>query len=147
MSCLAIRPMEEADLPALCRAEGSETTEGRECFARYFAWQQEGGCVFLLAFVNEALAGHLFVFFHDAPACRPDLEMSRLADLLVYEPFHGQGIASALLLAGEARARTFCDCAFLTVGPDLPIRQAYERRGYTFFGFEGDDAVLVKRLK
>lgn len=62
MTGLVIRPMKQADIPALCRADGCETPAGLECFERYFAWQQEGECVFLLAFLNGALTGLVCVF-------------------------------------------------------------------------------------
>lgn len=148
MSELVIRPMEQGDIAALCLADGGETPENRECFERYFSWQQEmGDCVYLLAFLDGQLAGHLFVFFHDCPGGAEGVDMPRLADLVVYEPFRKQGIASALLKAGEQMASTVNDRAFLTVDPDDPMRQAYERRGYCPDGKENEDLVMVKRLE
>ena len=71
MKDLIIRPMTEADITALCLADGGETPENRECFARYLTWQEQSkDCVFLLAFLDGQLAGHLFVFYHDCPGGR-----------------------------------------------------------------------------
>lgn len=148
MNELIICPMTEADIPALCQADGGETTENRECFERYFFWQQEQkDCVFLLAFLEGQLAGHLFVFYHDCPGGAEGVDLPRLADLRVFEPFRKQCIASALLKAGEQVASTVNDRAFLTVAPDDPMRQAYERRGYVPDGEENEDLVMVKTLK
>lgn len=147
MTELVIRPMEQADIALLCAADGGETPENRECFERYYIWQQEKkDCVILLAFLKQQLAGHLFVFYHDDPSLGQGPDMPGLADLHVYEPFRGIGVASALLTAGERLAGTVSDRVFLTVQPDLPIKQAYERRGYQYFGEYGDDLALVKHL-
>lgn len=148
MSELVIRPMGEGDIPALCRAEGGETTENRECFERYLYWQQQlNDCVFLLAFFDGQLAGHLFVFYHDCPGGAESVDMPRLADLRVFEPFRRQGVGSALLKAGEQVASTINDHAFLTVDRDDPMHQAYERRGYYPNGKENEALVMVKKLK
>lgn len=87
------------------------------------------------------------MFFHDAPAEAQAADMARLADLRVFAPFRGQGIASALLQAGEAQAKTVANSVFLTVQSDLSMRLAYERRGYIFSGLEGEELVLIKHLK
>ena len=148
MSELMIRPMTEGDIPALCFADGGETPENRECFERYFYWQQQmKDCVFLLAFSDGQLAGHLFVFYHDCPGGAEGVDMPRLADLRVFEPFRRQGVGSALLKAGERVAITMSDYVFLTVDPDDPMRQAYERRGYYPDGEENEALVMVKKLK
>lgn len=147
MTGLMIRLMECTDVVALCAADGGETPENRECFERYFYWQQEGECAFLLAFFNEQLAGHLFVFYHDVPGGREELDIPRLADLLVYMPFRHRGVAQALLERGEQLASTVCDKVFLTVEPENPIRQAYERRGYRYFCEEADELVMVKQMR
>lgn len=147
MTGWVIRPMARTDVAALCAAAGGETPENRECFERYFHWQQEGDCVFLLAFFNGQLAGNLFVFYHDAPGGREELDLPRLADLLVYAPFRLLGVAWALMEQGEKLAGTVCDQVFLTVEPGNPIRQAYERRGYRYFCEEADQLVLIKQLR
>lgn len=149
MTALQIRSMEMSDIPLLCRAEDSETPDGLECFERYFSWQQNGECTFLLAFLNEQLAGHLFVFYHDCPACAEQADMSRLADLAVYQPFRRKGIASALLEEGERLAKAVSTYAFLTVDPNDPqpfLQAIYTRRGYQICGSEGDDLVMIKKL-
>lgn len=149
MNALQIRPMEKTDIPLLCRAEDCETPEGLECFARYFSWQQSGECTFLLAFLNGHLAGHLFVFYHECPCCAENVDMSRLADLLVYPEFRSQGIASVLLEEGERLAGTVSTHAFLTVDPDDPqafLQSLYTHRGYEICGREGDDLVMIKQL-
>ena len=149
MSNIIIRAMTQADIPFLCRAEDSDTPEGRECFERYFSWQQNGECTFLLAFLNGHLAGHLFVFYHDHPVGPDSMDMSRLADLLVYPEFRSQGIASVLLEEGERLAGTVSTHAFLTVDPDDPqafLQSLYTHRGYEICGREGDDLVMIKQL-
>ena len=149
MNALQIRPMEKTDIPLLCRAEDCETPEGLECFARYFSWQQSGECTFLLAFLNEHLAGHLFVFYHECPCCAENVDMSRLADLLVYPAFRSKGIASALLEEGERVAKAAGSHAFLTVDPNSSqgfLQAFYARRGYFVSGMEGDDLVMMKQL-
>lgn len=148
MNKLMIRPMTKADIPALCQADGGETPENRECFEWYLAWQEQAkDCVFLLAFLDGLLAGHLFVFYHDDPSLGQGMDMPQLADLYVFEMFRGKGIASTLLTEGERYAGTVSDRVFLTVRPHLTIRQAYERRGYRYFGEYGDDICLIKQLK
>ena len=147
MRDLVIRPMKAEDISALCAAEGGETPDNRACYERYLTWQeQDRDCAFLLAFEEGRLVGHLFVFYHDTPDGREDLDIPRLADLRVWEPFQRRGIAAALMKAGEQLAGLVCDRVFLTVRPDAPIRQAYARRGYRPFGEEADELVLVKRL-
>ncbi len=148
MKDLIIRPMTEADITALCLADGGETPENRECFERYLTWQEQAkDCVFLLAFLDGQLAGHLFVFYHDCPGGIEGVDMPRLADLRVFEPFRRQGVGSALLEAGEKVACSICDRAFLTVDREGPMRQAYERRGYSPDGQENEALVMVKKLK
>lgn len=147
MKDLIIRPMAEADITALCLADGGETPENRECFERYLCWQEQAkDCVFLLAFLGGQLAGHLFVFYHDDPSLGQGMDLPRLADLRVFEPYRRRGVGRALLEAGEAVAKTVSDRVFLTVEPDAPIRQTYERRGYRFFDRYGDEAALIKQL-
>ena len=147
MKDLIIRPMTETDITALCLAYGGETPENRECFARYLTWQEQAkDCVFLLAFLDGQLAGHLFVFYHDDPSLGQGMDLPRLADLQVFESYRRQGVARTLLEAGETVAKTVSDRVFLTVEPDAPIRQTYERRGYRLFDRYGDEAALIKRL-
>lgn len=148
MNGLVIRPMTEDDIPALCIADGGETPENRECFERYLVWQEQAkDCVFLLAFLDGRLVGHLFVFYHDCPGGAEGIDLPRLADLRVFEPYRRQGVGRALLRAGEQVACRISDHAFLTVEPEHPMRQVYERRGYSADGKEDEDLVMVKRLK
>ena len=56
-------------------------------------------------------------------------------------------MGSALLKAGEKVACGICDRAFLTVDREDPMRQAYERRGYSPDGQENVALVMVKKLK
>lgn len=147
MAQFIIRPMTATDILALCQADGGETPGNRECFERYLAWQEQAkDCVFLLAFLDGQLTGHLFVFYHDCPGGAEGVDMPRLADLRVFEPFRRQGVGSALLDAGEAVAKSVSKRVFLTVEPDSPLRQTYERRGYRYLGEYGDDLALIKQL-
>ena len=100
MNKLMIRPMTKADIPALCQADGGETPENRECFERYFYWQQQlKDCVFLLAFLNGQLAGHLFVLYHDDPSLGQGMELSP-----EYERIHPYG-QSALDIVGASNSK------------------------------------------
>ena len=91
----------------------------------------------------------MFVFYHDCPGGAEGVDMPRLADLRVFEPYRRQGAGRALLEAGEALAQTVCDRVFLTVGPgeaQTYVQQLYTNRGYVPFGEEGDSLVMVKEL-
>jgi len=148
MSELIIRPMTEADIPVLCLADGGETPENRECFERYLGWQeQDKDCVFLLAFSQGQLAGHLFVFYHDCPSGREGIDLPRLANLLVYPDFRNRGVAKKLMMEGERLAAAFCDRVFLTAVSNSAVEQTYERWGYRPFEAAGDEVVLIKQLK
>lgn len=141
MSELVIRPMTEGDIAALCIADGGETPENRECFERYLTWQDQAkDCVFLLAFLDGQLAGHLFVFYHDDPSLGQGMDLPRLADLRVFEPYRRQGVGRALLDAGEAVAKTVSDRVFLTV--DEEENKGFLGRFYASAGF-----VEVKELR
>lgn len=146
-----IRRANAGDLPALFLAEGGETEGLREYLRRHLNWQAEGTCAFLIALADDGrAAGRLFVLFDDSMPPDYQTVLPSLADLLVYPPFRRQGVAGALLAAGEWEAFARSERIFLTVeaGETLAFaRRLYEKHGFAAVKSRGEDPVCMIKTR
>jgi GNAT superfamily N-acetyltransferase len=131
---LEIRPAFDDDLATLVAKLGE-----RHWFTDRLAWQQRGGGVLLVAWLEGHPVGE--VFLDCEPAKEPEVRrhlpgVPQLDHLEVPGPFQGRGIGTALIRAAEATARQLGhERIALGVGLDnAKARRLYERLGYGDWG-------------
>ena len=146
-----VRRADSLDIPALFLAEGGETEGLRAYLERHLQWQEEGSCAFLIAVADDGrVMGRLFVLFDDSMPPDYQTVLPALADLFVYPPFRRQGVATALLTAGEREAFARSDRVFLTVeaGEDLSFaRRLYEKLGFAADRSRGSDPICMIKTR
>ena len=131
-----LRPLMADELAAV-EAHLAYGTPGKH--RRRLAEQEEGTCVYAIAWVGDRPVGHVLVKWagsaeapvRDAVADCPDVE-----DLFVAPDQRSRGIGTQLLEAAELLVRNSgYERIGLSVGADNPrARALYERRGYRELG-------------
>ena len=153
---IVVRPVTEADLPALIALEQHPEAQVSR---RRFSEQAEGGNVYFIAVVDDRPLGTAVLDLRD-----PDM-VPELRDMYVYPAARRQGVGQALTQHIEAEARALGhEEIFLGVDPDnfeaipLYISLGYEPTGnhriLETHGDEGDnptglhhDAIYRKGLR
>ena len=131
---IVIRPVAEADLPAL-EWEG-EYAHYRNVFRYTFEDAQRGERLMLIAVAGEVVIGQIFIQLHSGNLQYADNQhRAYLYALRVKAAWQGLGVGTRLLAEAEAAlwARGF-DTAVIAAAKDNPgARRLYERCGYRTF--------------
>ena len=133
MDKIVVRPIQDDEIIALCKAERNESEDNIKYYERYLNWQQEGECTFLIALLNGEIAGYVFVLYRDRWGSVANQGIPGLADLWVFEWNRGKGVGNALLEEAERVAAKYSDILHLDVHVTAEAGAAhrlYFRRGY-----------------
>ena len=133
MDKIVVRPIRDDEIIALCKAERDESEDNVKYYERYLNWQREGECTFLIALLNDEIAGYVFVLHRDRWGSAANQGIPGLADLWVFEWNRGKGIGNALLDEAECVAAKYSDILHLDVHVTAEAGAAhrlYFRRGY-----------------
>ena len=132
---LIIRPVEEADLPAL-EWDGVYATQ-RRVFRSALEDAQRGERILLVALVDGQVVGQVFIQLNSAELNLADgFSRAYLYAFRVRPAWRGRGVGTQLMLAAEdeLRQRGFTQ-AVIGVGKANPrARKLYEERGYAVSG-------------
>ncbi len=133
-TAILIRPLVEADLPAL--EWDGEYRHYRTVFRHTWADAQRGERLMLLAVAGEIVVGQIFIQLLSSNLRYADNQhRAYLYALRVKAAWQGLGLGTRLLAEAEAtlRARGF-DTAVIAAAKDNPgARRLYERHGYRAF--------------
>jgi GNAT superfamily N-acetyltransferase len=155
MAAYTIRKMVRADIEDIAVAFAAEN-KTREQYERYFAENQTGGRVTLVATVNESVIGYTNVLWQSGYMPFLSDGIPEINDLNVVAEFRNRGIGRALILEAEQVARD-AGKAVMGIGvgltPDYAAAQyLYPSLGYVSNGRGvrktqfGDEIYFTKRL-
>ena len=133
MNEIIVRQIADDEIPAVCEAEGDLCEDNVKYYQRYLNWQKEGACAFLIALLDGAIAGYVFLLYQDRWGSMAEARLPGLADLNVFPWNRRRGVGNALLEAAEKLAAEYGDTLHLDVHVTALSGQAhrlYFRRGY-----------------
>lgn len=127
------------DLPAL---ENLGNGGGAGYFERCFSEQDEGKRDILVAVIDDALVGYVFLNYY--PRYQPfrRLGIPEIQDLFVNPQARRQGVGEALVLACEERARTR-QCSDMGIAVGLHSGFGAAQRLYVRLGYVPDGAGVM----
>lgn len=131
---LSIRPATLADLTSLVILENASFVTDRLSRRSFRHWLSTDHRVLLVAENQSQLAGYILIIYH------PGTRLARIYSLAVAPHMRGQGVAQALIEAGEHTARDDGRLYLrLEVNIDnTPAIRLYEKLGYRKFGLYRD---------
>ncbi len=131
---LSMRPAKMADLDALVSLEKISFASDRLSRRSFRHWIGTDHRCLLLAEIDGSLAAYILIIYH------PGTRLARIYSLAVAPNLRGQGIAQALIHAGEQAARDDGRLYLrLEVNVDnTPAIKLYEKLGYRKFGLYED---------
>lgn len=132
-----IRRMESTDIERLANAFAS-WNKPRDQYDRYWAENQAGSRVTLVALVDDEIAGYTNVLWRSDYAPFRAEDIPEINDMNVLEPYRRQGIATAMIAACEDLARV-AGKPIMGIGVGVPpdydnARRLYPRLGYVYDG-------------
>jgi len=129
-----IRPARPADLEALVALENASFATDKLSRRSFRHWLTTEHRALLVAECEQRVAGYILIIYH------PGTRLARIYSLAVDPVLRGQGIAKALMLAGEQAARDDGRLYLrLEVSVDnTPAIKLYETLGYQKFGLHRD---------
>jgi ribosomal protein S18 acetylase RimI-like enzyme len=146
---IALRPVEPNDLDALVAMEEASFSTDRLSRRSFRHWIAHGGRAFLVATLDDALAGYILVIYHAGT------RLARLYSIATDPRCRGRGVARRLIEAGEQAASDSGRFIMrLEVGAEnRRAIELYEALGYTRFGIyhdyyedHGDAIRMQKRI-
>ena len=149
MTEIEIRQMTREDIPAICKADGDETTAFVNYLNGQLVFQDNRECAALLALCDGRVAGYVFLFYECRWGALKNQGLPGICDLVVFEPYRRKRIASRLMDSAEALARRVNTKIYLEVCLNAeygPAQRFYALRGYVpdGAGVYYEDRVLPK---
>lgn len=131
---LSIRPAQLGDIKDLVALENASFATDRLSRRSFRHWMTTEHNALLVASFEDQLAGYILIIHH------PGTRLARIYSLAVSPALRGQGIAQALIMAGEQAAR---DDGRLYLRLEVNVDNAaaiklYEKLGYRKFGLYRD---------
>lgn len=128
-----VRIMNYDDIPSVCKADNDERPENISYLKRQLDNLEKDECAALLALYNGAAAGYVFLYYQCRWGGLANQNIPGIVDLIVFEKYRRQKIATILLDIAEDLAGRHCNRISLDVclNSDYgPAQRFYSKRGY-----------------
>ena len=128
-----IRAMNYDDIPLICKADGDESQEFIAYLSRQLANQEKQECSALLALYHGNVAGYVFLYYKCRWGALANRNLPCVADLIVFEKYRKQRIATILMDVAEDIAGKYSNQVYLEVCLNSeygPAQRLYVKRGY-----------------
>jgi len=132
-SNIVIRIMNYDDITPICKADNDESEENERYLTNQLANQDKQECSALLALYNGKIAGYLFLYYKCKWGGMANRNLPGVVDLIVFDEYRRNGIATALMNVAENIAKIHSDKIYLDVCLNSeygPAQRFYIKRGY-----------------
>lgn len=132
-SSIEIRIMDFDDIALICKADNDESESNILYLRNQLENQIKQECSALLALCNGEIAGYVFVYYKCRWGGLANCDLPCIIDLIVFEKYRRNGIATALMDVAENIARRYRDQIYLDVCLNSEYGAAqrlYVKRGY-----------------
>lgn len=128
-----IRFMNYDDIPFICKADNDESERNIVYLRKQLDNQEKQECSALLALYNGEVAGYVFLYYKCRWGGLANSGLPCVIDLIVFEKYRKNGIATALMDIAEKIASEHSDKVYLDVclnGGYGAAQRLYVQRGY-----------------
>ena len=132
-SNIEIRKMTYDDIPLICKADNDESEGNITYLKNQLANQDKQECSALIALYNGKAAGYVFLYYKCRWGGLANCDIPSVVDLIVFEKYRRNKIATVLMDAAEDIAKKYCNKIYLDVCLNAehgPAQRLYTKRGY-----------------
>lgn len=132
-SSIDIRIMTYNDIPLVCKADNDESESNIIYLKNQLDNQNKQECSALLALYNGEIAGYVFLYYKCRWGGLANCNLPCIIDLIVFEKYRNNGIATALMDTAERIAKKHNNRIYLDVCLNSeygPAQRLYAKRGY-----------------
>lgn len=132
-SSIDIRIMDFNDIALICKADNDESESNVIYLRNQLENQIKQECSALLALYNGEIAGYVFVYYKCRWGGLANCDLPCIIDLIVFEKYRRNGIATSLMDVAENIARRYSDKIYLDVCLNSgygAAQRLYVKRGY-----------------
>ncbi len=130
---IEVRIMEYDDISFICKADNDESESNIVYFRNQLENQKKQECSALLALYNGEIAGYVFLYYKCRWGGLAHCDLPCVIDLIVFEKYRKNGIATILMDIAEKIAKRYSDKVYLDVCLNSeygPAQRFYIKRGY-----------------
>lgn len=128
-----VRIMDYDDIPLICKADNDESESNVAYLKNQLDNQNKKECSALLALYNGEIAGYVFLYYECRWGGLANCGLPCVIDLIVFEKYRKNGIATALMDIAEDMAKDHSNKVYLDVCLNSeygPAQRLYVKRGY-----------------
>ena len=128
-----VRIMDYDDIPLICKADNNESESNVAYLRKQLDNQKKQECSALLALYNSEIAGYVFLYYKCRWGGLANSGLPCVIDLIVFEKYRKNGIATALMDIAEDIAKKHNNKVYLDVCLNSeygPAQRLYVKRGY-----------------
>ncbi len=128
-----VRIMDYDDIPLICKADNDESESNVAYLRNQLDNQNKKECSALLALYNGEIAGYVFLYYECRWGGLSNCGLPCVIDLIVFEKYRKNGIATALMDIAEDIAKDHSNKVYLDVCLNSEYGAAqrlYIKRGY-----------------
>lgn len=132
-SSIDVRIMTYNDIPLVCKADNDESESNLIYLKNQLDNQNKQECSALLALYNGEIAGYVFLYYKCRWGGLANCNLPCIIDLIVFEKYRNNGIATALMDMAERIAKKHNNRIYLDVCLNSeygPAQRLYAKRGY-----------------
>ena len=133
MNNIQIRKMTYDDIPFICKTDNDESEDNIQYLKNNLSNQENNKCSAIVALYNNQMAGYVFLYYECKWGGLKNQGLPSVVDLIVFEPFRKNGIASAIMDYAEKEAANYNSRIYLDVCLNSeygPAQRFYIKRGY-----------------
>lgn len=128
-----VRIMDYDDIPLICKADNDKSESNIVYLRNQIENQKKQECSALLALYNGEIAGYVFLYYKCRWGGLANCDLPCVIDLIVFEKYRKNGIATALMDIAEKIAKKHSNKVYLDVCLNSeygPAQRLYVKRGY-----------------
>ena len=103
MNNIQIRKMTYDDIPSIFKADNDESEDNIQYLKNNLNNQENNKCSAIVALYNNQIAGYVFLYYECKWGGLKNQGLPSVVDLIVFEPFRRNGIASAIMDYAEKK--------------------------------------------